>query len=81
MKHVPLVLDIEGVLHLDGWAGRRTYRVQVIGETRAYFRFRALEDIPMPSRRWLKPGDSGRAPKHAITLASPPEGARNSERG
>ena len=50
-------------LHLDTWAGRRTYRIRIKGETRAYFRFEASEDIPMPSRRWIKAGQHGRTPR------------------
>lgn len=62
-----MVLDIPATLHLDSWARRRTYRIRITGETREYYRFEALEDIPMPRRRWLKAGENGRAPKYAVT--------------
>ena len=62
-----MVLDIPATLHLDSWAGRRTYQIRVTGETRENVRFEALEDIPMPRRRWLKAGEHGRAPKSAVT--------------
>lgn len=65
-------------LHLDSWAGRRTYRIRIIGETRDNYRFEALEDIPMPKRKWLKAGEHGRAPKKAVTpnceIQGAPEG-------
>lgn len=62
-----MVLDIPATLHLNSWAGRRTYRIRVTGETRENFRFEALENIPMPRNRWLKAGEHGRAPKSAVT--------------
>ncbi len=62
-----MVLRIPATLHLDSRAGRRTYRIRVTGETRENFRIEALEDIPMPSRRWLKAGEHGHAPKSAVT--------------
>jgi len=61
-----MVLDQLATLHLNSWAGRRTYRIRITGETRENFRFEALEDIPMPRRRWLKAGEHGRAPKGAV---------------
>lgn len=66
-----MVLDIEATLHLDSWAGRRTYRIRVTGETREHFRFVALEAIPMPRNRWLMAGEHGRAPKYAVTAFVP----------
>ena len=61
----------EALLHLDSWAGRRVYRIRLTGETREKYRFEALEDIPMPRRRWLKAGEHGLAPKSAVTLPAP----------
>lgn len=62
-----MILDIPATLHLDSWAGRRTYRIQVIGETSEYYKFKALEKIPMPRGKWIESGEMGRAPKHAVT--------------
>lgn len=63
-----MVLDIPASLHLDTWAGRKTYQIRVTGETRENFRFQALEDIPIKRSRWLKAGEHGRAPKDAVTV-------------
>lgn len=66
-----LVLDIPALLHLDTFAGRRSYRITVIGETREFFRFRAETGIPMPGGRPLSAGARGRAPKSAVTPITP----------
>lgn len=66
-----MVLEVPATLYLDSWAGRRTYRIRITGETRENYRFEALEDIPMPRRRWLKAGEHGRAPKYAVTPNEP----------
>lgn len=29
-----MVLDVPAILHLDSWAGRRTYHIRITGETR-----------------------------------------------
>lgn len=63
-----LVLDIPARLHMDNWAGRRVYRIRVIGETREFIKFEALETILMPDGKWIKAGEKGRAPKDAVTL-------------
>lgn len=68
MNHLDLILDLPGVLTLDTWHGRRTYRVRVTGETRENVRFEALEDIPMPRNGWLKAGQHGRAPRSAVKI-------------
>lgn len=61
-------MDIPATLHLNSWAGRRSYGIRIVGETRENFRFEALENIPMPRKRWLAAGEYGRAPKAAVTL-------------
>lgn len=48
-----MVLDVPAILHLDSWAGRRTYHIRITGETRENYRIEALEDIPMPRGRLL----------------------------
>ncbi len=62
-----LVLDQPATLHLHTWAGKRAYKIRLTGETRTKLCFEALEDIPMPHRRWLRAGEHGRAPKEAVT--------------
>jgi hypothetical protein len=62
-----MVMDVPATLHINSWAGRRTYRIRVTGETRENYSFEALEAIPMPRNRWLKAGEHGRAPKSAVT--------------
>lgn len=75
-----MVLDMQATLHLDSWAGRRTYRIRVTGETRENYRFEALEDIPMPRRRWLKAGEHWRVPKSAVTTNAELSGAEPAKR-
>lgn len=65
-------LDVPATLHIDSWAGRRTYRVRLTGETRSSYRFEASEDIRMPRQRLLRAGQQGRAPKYALTRLREP---------
>lgn len=74
-----MVLAVPATLHLDSWAGRRTYRIRITGETRENYRFEALDDIPMPRNRWLKAGEHGRAPKSAVTPNDQGNGPERSE--
>lgn len=67
----PLVLDLPATLHMDGFAGRRTYSVTVIGETRTKYRFRANEPVPIGRGRWIWTGGEWLAPKTAITFQTP----------
>lgn len=56
-----------GELLLDGWAGRRAYPVDVIGETPKRYRVRLLEDMPLPGRNQRgAAGDVRLVPKHAV---------------
>jgi hypothetical protein len=68
-----MVLDLPATLILNTWAGRRTYRIRITGETREKYKFEALEDIPMPRNRWLKAGQAGRAPKTAVATNGGPQ--------
>jgi hypothetical protein len=76
-----MVLDMPATLALNTWAGRRTYQIRIIGETRENFRFVAQEAIPMPRNRWLKAGEQGRVPKSAIVLNVAFSGCRRQSAG
>lgn len=56
-----------GYLGLDGWAGRREHKVEVIGETPKRYRIRAIERTKLAGRcRWLYAGETALVPKYAI---------------
>lgn len=58
-----------GYLMLDGWAGRREHKVEVIGETPKRYRIRAVERTKLAGRcRWLYAGETALVPKYAIRL-------------
>lgn len=60
-----------GTLHTDGWAGRRTFKCQVIGETKArYLITTDGEEIQLPRSR-MYPGQTAYVPKTAVTSRSP----------
>lgn len=57
------------ILHIDGFAGRRSHSVKVVGETRKYYRISTKEPINLGGRyRWLYPEATSLVPKTAITL-------------
>lgn len=53
-------------LELDGWMGRTSHPVEVIGETPTRYRVRLLEDTRLPGRRRGAKGDVVLVPKHAV---------------
>lgn len=56
-------------LHLDGWMGRLSQDVLVVGETPKRFRIRPVGSDPvrLPGRnRYLYPGDTALVPKYAV---------------
>ena len=58
-------------LHTDGWAGHRTFRCQVIGETNArYLITTDGEEIQLPRSR-MYPGQTAYVPKTAVTRRLP----------
>lgn len=58
-----------GLLHLDGYAGRTTQAVLVIGETPLRYRIRALAKTRLGGRnRWIDRGAIALIPKRAITF-------------
>lgn len=54
-------------LEIDGWAGRISYAVEVVGETPKRYKVRLLEDARLPgrNRRGAK-GDIVTVPKPAV---------------
>jgi hypothetical protein len=57
-----------GYLHLNGWGGVTSRKVEVIGETSKRLRIRAITETKLAGRcRWLKPGETALVPKYAVT--------------
>lgn len=54
-----------GRLWFDSWAGRASYRIEVIGETPKRYRVRVLDDVIM--RGWHV-GDAVLVPRYAVTF-------------
>ena len=58
-----------GVLHLDGYSGRSSTRVEIIGETPKRYRVRAITQTSTAGRLvYLEPGQVALVPKRAISL-------------
>jgi hypothetical protein len=56
-----------GLLILQGWAGRRETRVEIVGETPTRYRIRAITRTRRAGRsRWLEPGAVALVPKSAV---------------
>lgn len=55
-------------IHLDGWAGRSTQAVIVVGETPKRYRVRPAGDSPMQvaGRRWVHRDQTALVPKHVV---------------
>lgn len=61
-----------GYLQLDGWAGRRDHKVEVVGETPHKYRIRAIERTKLAGRqRWINPGETALVPKYAVRDVGP----------
>lgn len=58
-------------VHFDGWAGRRTVAVHVVGETPRRYRVRIEQDRCKWAGRsqWKNRGDTVLVPKHAVTFS------------
>jgi hypothetical protein len=58
-----------GTLHLDGYSGRSSTRVEIVGETPKRYRVRAITQTRTAGRLvYLEPGQIALVPKQAITL-------------
>lgn len=58
-----------GTLHLDGYSGRSSTRVEIIGETPKRYRVRAITQTRTAGRLvYLEPGQVALVPKRAITV-------------
>lgn len=54
-------------INLDGWSGRSRQRVEVVGETPARVRVRAIERTRLAGRsRFLEPGEVALVPRGAV---------------
>ena len=53
-------------LEIDGWAGRVSTPVEVIGETPSRYRIRLLQDTRLPGNRRGAKGDVVLVPRYAI---------------
>ena len=56
------------VLHMDGWAGRRNYPVEVLSETPKRYRIKLLMGSFRQGHRKRRCGDVFLVPKHAVTV-------------
>lgn len=60
----------DATITLDGWAGRVTQPVKVIGETPKRYRITAEKKIHLAGRcRTLSPGETALVPKYTVTFA------------
>lgn len=56
----------KGLVHLDGWAGRASFKITIIEELKKSYRVRFEEDCQYG--RWIrKQGEIGLVPKRAVT--------------
>src|SRR5262245_28042174 len=69
-----------GLLHLDGWAGRRRYPVEIIGETPKKYEVRAIVEMQLPGRS-VKPGETDSVPKKSVTFNHPLAGVLVKQEG
>lgn len=56
------------VLHVDGWAGRVEYPVEIVEETPKWFRVKLLFGTRLGDGREGRIGDVVLVPKSAVTL-------------
>lgn len=52
---------------IDSWAGRRTYPVLVLGETKMRYRVQAITSMMLPGRRFVPQGGVCLVPKYALS--------------
>jgi hypothetical protein len=55
-------------LALDGFAGRRALRVEIVGELPKRWRVRFLEDGPLPRDGYARVGAVALVPKHDVLI-------------
>jgi hypothetical protein len=69
------------LLHLDGWAGRTTQPVLVIGETRTRYRIGCEQTTRLAGRRRnIEAGETVLVPKCAITFTEAQAPNRSSDK-
>jgi hypothetical protein len=54
------------VVAINSWAGRRTYPVIVLGETKTRYRVKAITSMMLPGRRFVPQDGTCLVPKHAV---------------
>jgi hypothetical protein len=54
------------VVVTDDWAGINRIPCEIMGETKARYRVRFLQDARIPPRRSVKAGEVVLVPKHAV---------------
>lgn len=71
----PLSLQqvVRRVVAINTWAGRRTYEVEVVGETKKRYRVKALQYMMLPGRRFVSEGQVVLVPKTAVGEGVPTE--------
>ena len=57
-------------LALDGLGGRRSLRVEVVGEVGRRWSVRFLEDGPLPRGEVARVGETALVPKHDVVIAA-----------
>jgi len=64
-------MNEQGLLLLEGWAGRTETPVEVVGQTEKKYRIRAITETRLAGRyRWLAAGETTLVPKHAVRITS-----------
>lgn len=64
---------VRRVVAINSWAGRRTYAVEVVGETKTRYRVKAIHFMILPGRRCVAAGQVVLVPKHAVLAEEPTE--------
>ena len=73
---------MNGLLCLNGWAGRTETPVEIVGETPKRYRIRASQRTKLAGRnRWLESGETVLVPKSAVRLTRrEPDGGKSGEK-
>lgn len=61
--------DRRAKIHMDGWSGRTSFEVVVVGETSKRFRIKTIDSkaVRLAGRnRWLLPGATALVPKRSV---------------
>lgn len=61
------------VVAINTWAGKRTYPVKIVGETKMRYRVTAFSNMMLPGRRFVPAGRTVLVPKYAVKEGKPTE--------